>query len=59
MRGLRRCLGSTRGRSSSHSSTDHTQITLIDPGRVLEDLMPIALSNRPEVAACPRFRRGG
>jgi outer membrane protein TolC len=30
---------------------DHTQITLIDPGRVLDDLMPIALTNRPEVAS--------
>jgi outer membrane protein TolC len=30
---------------------DHTQITLIDPGRVLDDLMPIALANRPEVAS--------
>ena len=30
---------------------DHLQITLIDPGRSLEDLMPIALGNRPEVAA--------
>ncbi len=28
---------------------DHLQITLIDPGRVLEELMPIALSNRPEI----------
>jgi outer membrane protein TolC len=30
---------------------DHLQITLIDPAEVLEDLMPIALANRPEVAA--------
>jgi hypothetical protein len=30
---------------------DHLQLTLIEPGRTLEDLMPIALSNRPEVAA--------
>ena len=30
---------------------DHTQITLIDPGRCLDDLMPIALTNRPELAA--------
>ena len=29
----------------------HLQITLIDPGRELEDLMPIALANRPEVAS--------
>src|SRR5208337_3984843 len=30
---------------------DHVQITLIDPGRSLDDLMPIALCNRPELAA--------
>ena len=30
---------------------DHVQITLIDPGRVLDDLMPIALTNRPEIAS--------
>jgi outer membrane protein TolC len=30
---------------------DHAQITLIDPGRGLDDLMPIALTNRPELAA--------
>jgi hypothetical protein len=30
---------------------DHTQITLIDPGRSLDDLMPVALTNRPELAA--------
>ncbi|WP_165074374.1 TolC family protein [Paludisphaera rhizosphaerae] len=30
---------------------DHAQITLIDPGRALDDLMPIALTNRPELAA--------
>jgi outer membrane protein TolC len=30
---------------------DHLQITLIEPGRTLEELMPIALSNRPELAA--------
>ena len=30
---------------------DHAQITLIDPGRSLDDLMPVALTNRPEVAA--------
>ena len=30
---------------------DHLQITLIDPGRGLDDLMPIALTNRPEVAS--------
>ena len=30
---------------------DHLQITLIDPGRSLDDLLPIALANRPEVAS--------
>jgi outer membrane protein TolC len=30
---------------------DHLQITLIDPARPLDDLMPIALTNRPELAA--------
>jgi hypothetical protein len=30
---------------------DHTQITIIDPGRTLDDLMPIALTNRPEIAS--------
>jgi outer membrane protein TolC len=30
---------------------DHTQVTLIDPGRLLDDLMPIALTNRPELSA--------
>ncbi len=30
---------------------DHAQITLIDPGRGLDDLMPAALTNRPEVAS--------
>ena len=30
---------------------DHLQITIIDPGRSLDDLMPIALHNRPEVAS--------
>jgi outer membrane protein TolC len=30
---------------------DHTQITLIDPGRPLDDLMPIALTNRPELGS--------
>ncbi|MBV8555841.1 MAG: TolC family protein, partial [Planctomycetaceae bacterium] len=30
---------------------DHTQVTLIDPGRPLDDLMPIALTNRPELAS--------
>ena len=30
---------------------DHTQITLIDPGRPLDDLMPVALTNRPEIAS--------
>jgi outer membrane protein TolC len=30
---------------------DHLQVTLIDPARALDDLMPIALENRPEIAA--------
>jgi outer membrane protein TolC len=30
---------------------DHLQITLIDPSRSLDDLMPIGLTNRPELAA--------
>ncbi len=30
---------------------DHMQITLIDPDRSLDDLIPIALTNRPELAA--------
>jgi outer membrane protein TolC len=30
---------------------DHLQITLIDPGRDFDDLMPIALTNRPEIAS--------
>jgi outer membrane protein TolC len=30
---------------------DHVQITLIDPGRPLDDLLPIALTNRPELAS--------
>jgi outer membrane protein TolC len=29
---------------------DHLQITLIDPGRCLDDLIPIGLTNRPELA---------
>jgi outer membrane protein TolC len=28
---------------------DHAQITLIDPGRSLDELMPVALMNRPEL----------
>ena len=31
--------------------SDHAQVTLIDPGRPLDDLMPIALANRPELAS--------
>ncbi|HEV7226156.1 MAG TPA: hypothetical protein VGN42_25840 [Pirellulales bacterium] len=31
--------------------SDHLQITLIDPGRSLDELMPIALTNRPELAS--------
>jgi outer membrane protein TolC len=30
---------------------DHIQITLIDPARRLDDLMPIALKNRPELGS--------
>ncbi len=30
---------------------DHTQVTLIDPCRSLDDLMAVALTNRPEVAS--------
>jgi outer membrane protein TolC len=29
---------------------DHLQVTLIEPGRLLDDLIPIALTNRPELA---------
>lgn len=30
---------------------DHLQITLVDPGRALDELMPIALRSRPELIA--------
>ena len=30
---------------------DHLQITLIDPARPLDDLMPVGLTNRPELAS--------
>jgi hypothetical protein len=30
---------------------DHLQLTLIDPSRALDDLIPIGLTNRPELAA--------
>jgi outer membrane protein TolC len=30
---------------------DHLQITLIDPARPLDDLIPVALTNRPELAS--------
>ena len=30
---------------------DHLQVTLIDPARPLDDLIPIALTNRPELAS--------
>jgi outer membrane protein TolC len=30
---------------------DHAQITLIDPGRPLDDLMAVSLTNRPELAS--------
>ena len=29
---------------------DHLQITLIDPARPLDDLIPVGLTNRPELA---------
>ena len=38
---------------------DHLQITLIDPGRGLDDLMPIALTNRPEIASRRALIEGG
>ena len=38
---------------------DHLQVTLIDPGRPLDELMPIALSNRPEIASRRANRAGG
>ena len=38
---------------------DHLQITLIDPGRELDDLMPIALTNRPEIASRRALVAGG
>ena len=38
---------------------DHTQITLIDPARMLDDLMPIALTNRPEIASRRALDTGG
>ena len=46
----RRCSGSTRA-VVEPLEHDHLQITLIDPGRSLDDLMPIALTNRPELAS--------
>jgi hypothetical protein len=30
---------------------DHLQVTLVDPGRGLDELMPVALANRPEIAS--------
>src|SRR5436305_3506712 len=30
---------------------DHTQVTLVDPGRSLDDLMTVALTNRPELGS--------
>ena len=30
---------------------DHLQVTLIDPARPLDDLLPVALTNRPELAS--------
>ena len=37
---------------------DHAQVTLIDPGRGLDDLMPVALTNRPELASQQAAREG-
>ena len=34
---------------------DHLQITLIDPARTLDDLIPVALTNRPELATQQAF----
>jgi outer membrane protein TolC len=31
--------------------SDHLQLTLIDPGRTLDDLIPVGLTNRPELAS--------
>ncbi len=31
--------------------SDHLQLTLIDPARPLDDLIPVALTNRPELAS--------
>ncbi len=31
--------------------SDHLQITLLDPARQLDDLIPVALTNRPELAS--------
>ena len=31
--------------------SDHAQVTLVDPGRTLDDLMPVALANRPELSS--------
>ena len=30
---------------------DHPQITIVDPARTLDDLMPIGLTNRPELGS--------
>jgi outer membrane protein TolC len=30
---------------------DHSQITLIDPSRTLDEMMPVAMTNRPELAS--------
>ena len=38
---------------------DHLQITLIDPNRSYDDLMPIALTNRPELDIAGSAGRGG
>jgi hypothetical protein len=31
--------------------SDHLQVTLIDPGRSLDDMIPVGLTNRPELAS--------
>ena len=46
----RRSCGSTRA-VVEPMEPDHLQITLVEPGRTLEELMPIALTNRPEIAS--------
>ncbi len=47
----RGCFDSILGPWSSPWSADHLQITLIDPSRPLDELIPIGLTSRPELAA--------